>query len=69
MKFLWINRARDFNLSYRAMFTIISLSLLSTVTEVFGIGMFLLAFAPNFLMFSTLEIRFPLPVESFLIAS
>jgi len=41
MKFLWINRARDFNLSYRAMFTIISLSLLSTVTEVFGIGMFL----------------------------
>jgi len=41
MKFIWLRRARKFGLSYRSIFTIIGLSLLSTATEIFGIGMFL----------------------------
>jgi|LWDU01.1.fsa_nt_gi ABC-type multidrug transport system fused ATPase/permease subunit len=40
-KNIWIRRIRNFDLSYANIIIIITLSLLATATEVFGIGMFL----------------------------
>jgi ABC-type multidrug transport system fused ATPase/permease subunit len=37
----WTNRADKFGLTYRSMFILVSLSVASTVTEIFGIGVFL----------------------------
>jgi ABC-type multidrug transport system fused ATPase/permease subunit len=37
----WINRARILGLSYRAIIILVVLSLVATVTEIFGIGVFL----------------------------
>ena len=37
----WINRARILGLSYRAMTYLVILSLVATITEIFGIGIFL----------------------------
>ncbi len=37
----WLYRARNLGLSYRIIFIFILLSLISTITEVFGIGIFL----------------------------
>ena len=38
---MWIKRALKFGLSYKSIFIILSLTLFSTITEVFGIGIFL----------------------------
>ena len=40
-KFIWLNRGRALGLSYRNIYILILLSLVSTITEIFGISIFL----------------------------
>ena len=40
-KFIWLNRVRALGLSYRNIYILILLSLVSTITEIFGISIFL----------------------------
>jgi ABC-type multidrug transport system fused ATPase/permease subunit len=40
-KYLWLSRAYNLGLSYRVIATLIALSLAATITEIFGIGIFL----------------------------
>ena len=37
----WLSQAKNIGLTYKTIFTVLALSFISTITEIFGIGIFL----------------------------